>query len=120
MTSPPVFLLSALLLFRAHGNAAAKSVVVETTGGAVVGDCSGSGSGSDTTTSHCSWVGIPFAEPPTPENNGRFAPPRPLGPSRWSGVRNARRSNPNPGKACYQTPYDPSTPQSEDCLHLTV
>eukprot|EP00729_Bicosta_minor_P027403 gene27403-34897_t len=26
----------------------------------------------------------------------------------------------NPGKACFQTPYDPTTPQSEDCLHLTV
>ena len=116
-------------------------LVVETSGGAVLGECSTSshrrgGSSSSSSSSngsgYCSWVGIPFAEPPTPENGGRFRPPKPLAASKWLGVREGRRNKGssngsssgstggNPGKACFQTPYDPTTPQSEDCLHLTV
>lgn len=104
-----------LLLFAAlvgGKSVAASKLVVDTTGGAVAGECVGGSSNSG----HCRWSNIPFALPPTPEYNGRFQPPQPLS-TKWDGVRDGTSID---GNACLQTPYDSSTPQSEDCLHLTV
>lgn len=79
--------------------------VVNTTSGAVRGRCASE--------SGCVFYGVPFAQPPVKEL--RFAAPKPLlVPA--GGVRDATR----PGPACYQTPQDPVTVQSEDCLTVDV
>lgn len=80
--------------------------IVETTGGSVRGSC---------TDSVCSFKNIPYAIPPTPRFHGRFRPPRAPNTT-WSGTRDGTKD----GYACFQTPKDPTTPQREDCLHLTV
>ncbi|MBW0106167.1 carboxylesterase family protein [Pseudonocardia sp. KRD291] len=63
--------------------------------------------------------GVDYAR--APSGAQRFAAPQP--PLPWSGVRDAF----TPGPACPQLPSpfaalfgDPTEPQSEDCLHLTV
>jgi len=76
---------------------------VQTANGAASGLCSATS---------CVFHAIPFAQPPT--GDGRFAPPRPAVP--WKGVHDGTK----PGPACWQTPLDPTTPQSEDCLVMSA
>eukprot|EP00041_Stephanoeca_diplocostata_P036164 m.1305829 g.1305829 ORF g.1305829 m.1305829 type:complete len:638 (+) comp24814_c0_seq1:280-2193(+) len=75
-------------------------------GGLVRGSC---------TNAICSFKNIPYAIPPTPRYHGRFRPPRALNTT-WKHIRDGTKD----GYACFQTPQDPTTSQSEDCLHLTV
>ena len=78
--------------------------IISTSSGKVRGSCNGK---------VCLYHAIPYAQPPLGEL--RWAPPAtPAAP--WEGVRDGTL----PGKACWQTPADPSTPQSEDCLHADV
>ena len=80
--------------------------VIRTAQGAVRGIC-------DSSSNICSFRGIPFAEPPVKEL--RFAPT--VYPARpWPDVRDGTHFGP----ACYQTPEDDITTQSEDCLTLSV
>ena len=81
-----------------------KSIVVETTLGAVKGRLA-----SDST---ATFFGIPYAKPPV--GNLRWQPPEPA--EKWSGVRSAT----DPGPACLQTATFASLNQSEDCLRLHV
>ena len=59
------------------------------------------------------FLGLPFATPPTPANDGRWRPPAPSKP--WAGVRDATAFGPS----CWQMRSSP-IPQDEDCLYLNV
>eukprot|EP00038_Savillea_parva_P022305 m.37284 g.37284 ORF g.37284 m.37284 type:complete len:605 (+) comp5510_c0_seq1:85-1899(+) len=88
------------------------TLVINTTSGAVQGRCAHMQAPHDTHGCDAVYYNIPFAMPPV--NERRFAPPE---PAVWhAGVRDGTR----PGPACFQTPHDPTTVQSEDCLTVDV
>ena len=94
--------LATVALLVALSDAAAS--IISTSSGKVRGSCNGK---------VCLYQAIPYAQPPLGEL--RWAPPA-TPPASWDVIRDGTR----PGKACWQTPADPSTPQSEDCLHADV
>src|SRR5580704_19658261 len=61
-----------------------------------------------------SFLGLPYAAPPT--GNLRWRPPRPA--PGWSGVRDATAFGPSCPQA--PSPFAPPGPFSEDCLYLNV
>src|ERR1700729_3822850 len=63
-----------------------------------------------------SFLGLPYAAPPT--GNLRWRPPQPA-PS-WSGVRDATQFGPSCPQALTGNPFLPPGPISEDCLYLNV
>lgn len=77
--------------------------VIATENGRIRGRCSGSS---------CVFYGVPFAAPPLGAR--RWSPPDAA--SGWAGVRDGTA----PAPACWQTPYDNVTVQSEDCLTVDV
>ena len=100
------------------------------TGAAAAGQPSGSANGSNSAvvkTDHGlirgavdgqtrTFLGIPYAAPPTKQNDLRWKPPQPA--AAWTGVRDATKA----GSSCPQPSGFPMTEQStsEDCLYLNV
>jgi len=104
----------------------AAAVLAASAGGAVASPASGGanpvvridgglirGAGS---TRVSSFLGLPYAAPPT--GKLRWRPPQPA-PS-WSGVRDATQFGPSCPQSTMGNPFLPPGPVSEDCLYLNV
>lgn len=105
-----IFTAAPLVVARRRDSGGTPAPVVRTTSGRVSGLCYTSPARGGKA---CVYRAVPFAEPPTGE---RRLAPTVFPARRWEGVRDGSK----PGPACFQTPEDDTTPQDEDCLHLTV
>jgi para-nitrobenzyl esterase len=107
-------ILSCLVVPAFAARASGDPTVVMTDAGAVQGTIASDGLRT--------FLGIPYAAPPTPQNNLRWRPPQPVAP--WSGVLPATTF----GNVCAQptTFFQPNPPPGrtylgdEDCLYLNV
>lgn len=110
----PLLIAAALALGVAAGTAQAANPTSRVAQGALAGTTDGNVS---------SFLGIPYAAPPTGPNRWRA----PQAPAKWSGVKNADRFAPNCSQDQSKAGFGPYTAEyltagevSENCLYLNV